>query len=109
MTRSLTQHSSVGGWTETLRGLRQRFAAAAAKLDSDPRKGEESGWYVRTSEADALAESSEYLQGVNIDAALGDKFDKAIHAVLQVNETNSAAVGAERLKDVRAVYHDKQG
>jgi hypothetical protein len=66
----------------------------------------ESGWYVRTGEADALTESSRYLENVNVNEVLGANFGNAVEAVLDVNQ-KPAMTGRERLTQVRAAYRAK--
>lgn len=61
----------------------------------------ESGWYVHTREGLAIAESARYLEGVDVDAALGDRFEAAVEAVFEVNARGLE--GLERLLELRRV------
>lgn len=57
--------------------------------------------------AAALAESAQYIEGVDVDAALTG-FDKAAAAVLHVNTTRPDAVGVERVELLRQALQENQ-
>lgn len=65
----------------------------------------ESGWYVRTSEDAAISEAAKYLEGVDVDAVLGERFTAAVEAVFEVNARGLE--GAERLQELRRIAVEK--
>jgi hypothetical protein len=57
--------------------------------------------------AAAIAESAQYIAGVDVDAALAG-FDKAAAAVLHVNTTRPDATGVERVELLRQALQEDQ-
>lgn len=57
--------------------------------------------------AAAVAESAQYIEGVDVDAAL-EGFDKAAAAVLHVNATRPDATGVERVELLRQALQEDQ-
>jgi hypothetical protein len=65
-------------------------------------------WVVDGSvEAAAIAESAQYIEGVDVDAALAG-FDNAAAAVLHVNTTRPDATGVERVELLRQALQEDQ-
>jgi hypothetical protein len=57
--------------------------------------------------AAAIAESAQYIEGVDVDAALAG-FDKAAAAVLTVNTIRPDATGVERVELLRQALQEDQ-
>lgn len=61
----------------------------------------ESGWYVRTGEGADTAAAAKYLDGVDVDTALGDRFTAAVDAVFEVNARGLE--GVDRVRELQRI------